>query len=178
MRLIIFFYLDSRLNSNKMAAKLAALVFASVTALLLLQPREATAVPETAKAAMKWKQCASGPITVHAVAVTPDPPRRGPFHLSLSATTGAAPVDGGTIQASVYYHGWHVYSTEGSLCGAVKQQTSSAGCPLPPRTAFTINTVESMPSLAPPGPYNLRLRALSADGKRTQLMCVDFSFTV
>eukprot|EP00195_Chlamydomonas_chlamydogama_P016161 CAMPEP_0202894620 /NCGR_PEP_ID=MMETSP1392-20130828/3990_1 /ASSEMBLY_ACC=CAM_ASM_000868 /TAXON_ID=225041 /ORGANISM="Chlamydomonas chlamydogama, Strain SAG 11-48b" /LENGTH=115 /DNA_ID=CAMNT_0049579371 /DNA_START=297 /DNA_END=644 /DNA_ORIENTATION=+ len=106
------------------------------------------------------------------------------------AGTGTGSIAGGQITASVYYHGFKVYSARGDIC-------ATTSCPMQPG-AVTVSNHWPLPSLAPPGPYTIQMEGLAPStqivrlstktrnpllqgelqGNMQQLFCVKVSFSM
>ncbi|GFH26174.1 ML domain-containing protein [Haematococcus lacustris] len=117
---------------------------------------------------MSWRPCSDseGPIAVSDVTLTPDPPVIGsPATFAVHGSSSLA-VPAGAVEIQVSFSGIQIYSESQDLC-------SKTACPVPPGPV-TINIVEDLPPIAPPGDYGLRV--IGTDAAGNELMCLDVDF--
>ncbi|EFN56615.1 hypothetical protein CHLNCDRAFT_144381 [Chlorella variabilis] len=115
-----------------------------------------------------WRTCDEGEFDVTGGDVEPYPVRAGEevvFHVNV---TSGAPITGGLLEVWVDYLGFHVYSSQGDLCEAV-------ACPLAAGT-HTLTFRQSLPKVAPPGPYLGVFQARNQGG--ILLFCIDINFRI
>ncbi|GAQ78724.1 hypothetical protein KFL_000180080 [Klebsormidium nitens] len=115
-----------------------------------------------------WESCGEGDVEVLNVTMTPDPAvRGGVFTFNLPAKTPRV-IEGGHVSVFVFYKGIPVYFENDDLCVKTK-------CPIT-SDVFTFTNTQQLPSITPPGPYQLRIKASDLDGK--PLFCAKMKFQI
>ncbi|KAJ9525874.1 hypothetical protein QJQ45_009250 [Haematococcus lacustris] len=107
-----------------------------------------------------------GPIAVSDVTLTPDPPVIGCVKTFQLIAGHQCNIPAGAVEIQVSFSGIQIYSESQDLC-------SKTACPVPPGPV-TINIVEDLPPIAPPGDYGLRV--IGTDAAGNELMCLDVDF--
>jgi len=128
--------------------------------------------------------CGSPGFKFSSMGVAPDPPLPG-APASINATgVLTAPVGGGNVTLTVFYLGLNLYSAEGATCGNTTIELPlDAGtinlfgfaCPAAANSAQNVNFTVTLPTLTPPGDYQLILNA--SDAALNPVWCLNASFT-
>jgi hypothetical protein len=115
-----------------------------------------------------WESCGDGDVEVLNVTMTPDPAvRGGVFTFNLPARTPRV-IEGGKVSVFVFFRGIPVYFENDDLCVKTK-------CPIT-SDVFTFTNTQQLPSITPPGPYQLRIKANDLDGR--PLFCAKMNFEI
>ncbi|KAG5178633.1 cathepsin L-like proteinase [Tribonema minus] len=127
--------------------------------------------------------CGGGTVIFQSVAVTPSEPARGK-PVSLTATgVLTKPMLSGTHALSVKLAGMTVYQHQGTVCGDTEAALPLGlghitmhgfSCPAPPgEVTFAMDV--HLPSLSPPGNYNIEITGADQDGIDLMCLQVDLS---
>ncbi|KAI8475305.1 MAG: ML domain-containing protein [Monoraphidium minutum] len=121
-----------------------------------------------------FQQCSSDPVfNVSDVALHPNPAVHGQdIFVSLSGVN-AREVPSATLSVTIYYRGWPIQRQRRDICNGDRPVTPA--CPFAPGN-LTITSSDSVPLIAPVGPYSMRMQAW--DGGGAGVMCIDIWFRV
>lgn len=129
--------------------------------------------------------CGSPSFNFTGMAIAPDPPLPGlPASLNATGVLTAA-VSGGNVSVNVLYLGLDLFSASAFTCGNTTIELPlGAGeinvygfqnCPAPANSAQTINMTVTLPTVTPPGDYQLILNG--SDAALNPIWCLNASFT-
>ncbi|CAL8471294.1 g10836 [Coccomyxa elongata] len=122
--------------------------------------------------AFSWKPCTDveSKSSIKDVGLTPDPPFPGSTAQFTIDATADVEIAAGTLDISVAYHGFPIYSESKDLCDKTE-------CPVK-KGPVKVALEEPFPIITPPGPYTVRITAKGKGNDAPQLFCLDVDFNV
>eukprot|EP00287_Rhodomonas_sp_CCMP768_P013378 CAMPEP_0196717186 /NCGR_PEP_ID=MMETSP1091-20130531/607_1 /TAXON_ID=302021 /ORGANISM="Rhodomonas sp., Strain CCMP768" /LENGTH=154 /DNA_ID=CAMNT_0042057439 /DNA_START=16 /DNA_END=480 /DNA_ORIENTATION=+ len=147
-----------------MAACFLALLLLAIIDISSAVPLTTLSSPST------WSDCGGGATTLEVtnVIVSPDPVKSGQNFTLAVECTSAGSITTGDLTSKVYLAGIKVHTETDPLC----EKTT---CPISAGPA-KIKTTSFMPSVTPPGWYEVRLSG--ADQDELPAICADIHFSV
>ncbi|GBF99574.1 hypothetical protein Rsub_12199 [Raphidocelis subcapitata] len=129
----------------------------------------ALACPRAARA-FTWEACDAdaAPFKASEVLLAPDPPRIGEQVTFTIKAAADRDVAAGAIGMSVAFMGTPIFEGSDDLC-------AKTACPIAPGP-IQIDYVQDLPPIAPPGDYDVTLKARDAAGQ--ELLCVVVHFSM
>ncbi|EIE19635.1 hypothetical protein COCSUDRAFT_54568 [Coccomyxa subellipsoidea C-169] len=123
-------------------------------------------------AAFSWKPCTDveSKSSIKDVDLTPDPPFPGSTAKFTIDATADVEIGSGSLDISVAYHGFPIYSQSQDLC-------EKTACPVK-KGPVIVALEEPFPIITPPGPYTVRITAKGKGNDAPQLFCLDVDFNV